>query len=252
MRTFTNWRNVGAWVSLVSVATAELNTDTSSFTSLIMENWGGGIFLGCRFGGIGYFSNVGKRSRHHHVRREGDPQYPFRCRARYGVHLDAGRSRSRRRRQPPQSGAGRCLRRSSTRSDIGGRRTRCRLCHQHRSRLSIVLAVLLPQQAATRIRGRDADGQRVRHCPPSPASKPGMCPRPAFITKALQEYCAEAHIEAGTLAHKDASRQVMDLYECGFTDARDWSKRSAPSIAQAIGWPEPSGVAAAPHYSLVM
>ena len=59
----------------------------------------------------------------------------------------------------------------------------------------------------------------------------------AVLTKALQEYCAEAHIEAGTLAHEDASRQVMDLYECGFTNARELVKtlRSINRAGHRIG-----------------
>ena len=59
----------------------------------------------------------------------------------------------------------------------------------------------------------------------------------AVLTKALQEYCTEAHIDAGTLAHHDASRQVMDLYECGFTDARELVRtlRSIHRVGHRIG-----------------
>ena len=43
----------------------------------------------------------------------------------------------------------------------------------------------------------------------------------AVLTKALQEYCAEAGIEPGTLEYEDASRRMMDLHERGVTCPKD-------------------------------
>ena len=43
----------------------------------------------------------------------------------------------------------------------------------------------------------------------------------AVLTKVLQEYCAAAHIEPGTLEYEDASRRMMDLHERGITDPEE-------------------------------
>jgi hypothetical protein len=43
----------------------------------------------------------------------------------------------------------------------------------------------------------------------------------AVLTKVLKDYCVVARIEPGTNAYEDAGRQVMDLYECGVSNANE-------------------------------
>jgi hypothetical protein len=46
----------------------------------------------------------------------------------------------------------------------------------------------------------------------------------AILTEALEKYCLAADIEPGSPAHDDAGRQIMFLFECGFSTTEDLVK----------------------------